>query len=193
MTIYYRLGANMYVNVTNECSCSCVFCIRNISDGVGSADSLWLPREPGLHEMKDAFDNEDLSGVSEIVFCGYGEPMERAADVLALCEHMRQHTKIPLRLNTNGLARLIDPDFHMPSLKILDRISISLNAHNAAEYTRLSRPRFGEAAFDAMLDFARQAKAHTAVTLTVVDTPDGPNIPACQSLADSLGIELRVR
>ena len=56
MTLYYRLGANLYVNVTNLCSCDCVFCIRGGTDGVGSADSLWLEREPTIWELKESFD-----------------------------------------------------------------------------------------------------------------------------------------
>ena len=193
MTIFYRLYENMYVNITNKCSCACVFCIRNGAKGVGGSDSLWLEREPDLDEIKAAFDKENLKTVREIVFCGYGEPMERAGDVIELCKYMRKKSGLPLRINTNGLVKLVHPDFDMSLLKAVSSVSVSLNAHNAADYTRVSQPRFGEPAFGAMLNFAKEAKLYTDVVFTVVDAADGPDIDECRKLADGMGIRLRIR
>ena len=193
MTIFYTLGDALYVNITNKCSCACVFCVRNSRDSVGGSSSLWLPHEPSFSEIKAAFDEADLHIKKEIVFCGYGEPLERPAEVFMLCDYMKSKTSLPVRINTNGLARLISPGFDMEQLKKVNKVSISLNAHNAHEYHRLVNSRFGHAAFDAMLDFAKDAKAYTQVNFTIVDYSGGPDVHECKILADKLDIPLRIR
>ena len=72
MTIVYKVHNNLYVNLTNRCSCSCVFCLRQNRDHMEESDSLWLDHEPTLQEVKDAFAKEDMSQYEEVVFCGYG-------------------------------------------------------------------------------------------------------------------------
>lgn len=81
MTIFYEFEGKLYANITNRCPCSCVFCIRKNGDSVADNDSLWLEHEPSYEEIIKAFDDFDKTGLHELVFCGYGEPMERA-DVL---------------------------------------------------------------------------------------------------------------
>lgn len=75
MNILYEIGDTLYVNLTNRCPCSCTFCIRNESDTVNGHDVLWLEREPTAGEVIDRLCELDLSRYSELVFCGYGEPM----------------------------------------------------------------------------------------------------------------------
>ena len=195
MTIFYRLGQKLYVNITNTCPCDCEFCVRRFADGVGDAGNLWLEREPTLDEIKSAFDNrQDLGQINEIVFCGYGEPMERANDVIKICEYIKAALpEMPVRINTNGLVRLINPSFDIGKLAIADSISISLNADDAEEYTRLTNPRFGIFSYDEMLDFAVSAKNYTSVTFTVVDTLSPERIDNCRRLSTDLGIPMHVR
>jgi len=193
MIIFYTLYGKLYVNITNACSCACIFCIRKGGEGVGSANSLWLLREPSLDEIKAAFDAQNLDAISEIVFCGYGEPMERASAVIKTCEYIRSKCSLPIRLNTNGLVRLIEPDFDMSNLRLFDSVSISLNADDKEEYLRVTKPRFGEKAYYEMLDFAQDAKEFTDVGFTVVDIIGGERIENCQKIAQSMGIPLRVR
>ena len=197
MTIVYQLGNRLYLNITNACSCSCVFCIRNSTDSVGDAASLWLEREPGLEEIKAAVDARSFNGIDEIVFCGYGEPMERADDVIAISQYIKSsssYEKPALRINTNGLVFLMHPGFDVSRLAVVDCVSISLNADDSAEYQRLARPRFGAEAFDSLLSFARQAKAYTTVIFSVVDgTLSVERLENCRRIADEMGVELRVR
>jgi len=193
MTIFYRLGQKLYVNITNKCPCNCTFCIRKFTDSVGDAKSLWLEREPTLDEIKAAFKSrQDLQEISEIVFCGYGEPMERAEDVIEICKFMKS-LKIPIRINTNGLVRLINPAFDISALSAADSISISLNADDAEEYNRLTNPKFGIESYTEMLNFAKLASKHTAVTLTVVDALSPERIENCHRIAESLNLSLMVR
>ncbi|MCL2071298.1 MAG: TatD family nuclease-associated radical SAM protein [Oscillospiraceae bacterium] len=191
-TIFYKLGDNLYVNITNRCSCDCVFCIRKNGDSVGNAATLWLEREPTVEEIKRDFDTQELTGITEIVFCGYGEPMERADDVVELCGYFKTKTTIPLRLNTNGLVKLINEEFDVSRLSVFDFISVSLNADNPVDYQKLSRTVFGEVSFKSMLEFAKDVKKFANVAFTVVDF-NGLDTEKCRIISDSVGIPLRIR
>lgn len=84
----------------------------------------------------------------------------------------------------------------MPELKgRIDTLSISLNAVTAAEYTALCHPAQGEAAYQAMLDFAREATRYVPhVVLTIVDKDkSSEEIETCRQIAAELGVKLRIR
>ena len=196
MNLYYRLGANLYVNVTNMCHCDCTFCIRGRTESVGDAESLWLSREPSLLELKDGFVNrkpEHRDGIREIVFCGFGEPLERAELACDLADFIKSMSTSPLRLNTNGLVQLIEPGFDIRRLSVFDTISISLNADTKEEYLSVTRPAFGIESFDAMLGFAKAAKDLANVQFTIVETLEPSRHENCMKLASELGIPLIVR
>ena len=193
--IAYEVENSLYLNVTNRCSNSCDFCIRNNGDGAYGSDSLWLSREPLVDEIVNAIDERDLSKYKELVFCGYGEPCERLYDLLEVCHRVKAKHDIPIRVNTNGQANLIfgrdtTPDF----CGAIDAVSISLNAPTAEKYDTVTRASFGEKAFDAMLKFAKECKEFGIPTkLTVVDVISKEDIEDCQKLCDEIGIPLRVR
>ena len=197
MTIVYEVGDGLYVNLTNRCPCACRFCIRNNGDGAYGSDSLWLEREPTVEEVCAAVDG-GLKGHREVVFCGYGEPTERLDALVEVARHIRQtHPGTPIRVNTNGLSDLIagEPTAHRFA-GIVDALSVSLNAATAAEYAELCRPKFGLAAYPAMLKFAEEARRHVkdvvfSVVATAGFTPEKE--AACRRIADGLGIPLRVR
>lgn len=195
MTIFYKYGGKLYVNVTNRCPCNCIFCIRQNGDSVGDADSLWLEHEPSLEEIIAAYQASDGSDCDEVVFCGYGEPLERLEIVLDTCRYLRSVSDKKIRINTNGLSDLIHgkPTAHL--LKgLVDTVSVSLNAASAPEYTRVTQPCFGEPAFAAMLRFAGECKESVPrVIFSVVDVISADEIAACHRLADEMGISLRVR
>lgn len=195
MTIFYNFGGNMYINITNGCPCNCVFCIRKNSDSVCDNDSLWLEHEPSFDEIKAAFDKFDKNGVEEAVFCGYGEPTVRVEMLLETAKLIRENTDMKIRLNTNGLVRLIHKDFNISRFKgLLDSVSVSLNAPTPERYNEVTRPSFGEAAFDEMLKFAADMKNLGIQTgFTVVDIISDEEIDECGNLSNKLGIPLRVR
>lgn len=195
MTIFYRFDGQMYINITNGCPCDCVFCLRKNSDSVKDNDSLWLEHEPSFEEITAAFDRFDKTGCTNAVFCGYGEPTVRADMLIKTAEYIRQNSSMKIRLNTNGLVRLIHPEFDVERFRgLIDIVSISLNAPDAKRYNEVTRPHFGEPAFRAMLDFARDMKNMGVETkFTVVDVISEDEIARCRELADSMGIPLRVR
>ena len=187
---------NLYVNITNQCDCSCVFCLRH-KKRMAEDSTLWLQQEPTAEQIKAALEGAPLNFVADIVFCGFGEPTMRL-DVLAeILRFVRQ--KYPdrkTRLNTNGLANLhwqknVAPLFQ----NLLDTVSISLNASNATRYLSLTRAKYGIESFDGMLEFARQCQKYVPnVVMTVVDNvEDEEEIAKCRELCEQRGLHLRVR
>ena len=197
MTVTYRVGEGLYVNLTNRCPCACTFCIRQNGDGVYGSDSLWLEREPTADEVCDSIE-ANLGNCRELVFCGYGEPTERLDALLEVSGRFRKsHPAIPIRVNTNGLSDLIagEPTAHRFK-DLVDTVSISLNAPTAEEYVALCRPKFGAAAYPALLKFAEEVKGFVKdVVLTVVGTKDltSEKEAACRRIAAERGVSLRVR
>lgn len=195
MTIFYKFTGKMYINITNGCPCDCVFCIRKNGDSIEDNGSLWLEREPGFEEVCAAFQAFDRTGISEAVFCGYGEPMVRADLLVETAKYIKENSSMKIRVNTNGLVRLIHKDFDINRFKgLIDSFSISLNAPNAARYNEITKPAFGEKAFDEMLSFAKDVKSLGITTaFTVVDVITPEEIHECEILSEKLGIPLRVR
>ena len=195
MTVFYKFEGKMYINITNGCPCRCVFCLRDNGDSIKDNDSLWLEHEPSYEEIIAAYEAFDKSGISDAVFCGYGEPTVRADMMVRVAQYIKENSDMRIRLNSNGLVKLIHPDFDITSLNgLIDSVSISLNAPDACRYNEVTRPSFGEKSFDVMLDFAREMKNICGnVAFTVVDIISEDEISRCQSLADGMGIPLRVR
>jgi len=201
MTITYEYEGALYVNLTNKCNCSCEFCLRRgkAEGSIYTEDSLWLEREPTRQEALDSFLSRDIPAYREIVFCGYGEPTYRFDDLIWLVDELKARfgdKMPPVRLNTNGHANLIQGRDVCPDMKDrIDTVSISLNAINAPDYVALCHPVQGEAAYRAMLAFAKEAKAYVPnVVMTVVDKDKTTEeIDTCYKIAEELGVTLRVR
>lgn len=190
-------GKNIYVNMTNRCPCSCVFCLRQTKKMM-EGNSLWLKGgEPSVDAIMKIFEPYDLSVINELIFCGYGEPLERLHDVCKLIDLLKnKYPNLKIRVNTNGLANLIYGRDITPKLEgRFDTVSISLNAPDAEEFLALTRSRFGIQSFDALKEFAALAKEHVPnVVMTVVEKvmPE-EKIERCRKICEELGVTLRVR
>jgi len=195
MTILYTIEDSLYINLTNKCPCSCTFCLRQDGEGVQGSNSLWLDHDPSLEEIVAEFEKHDLGSYKQVVFCGFGEPLERLDTVIEVAEYIRSKSSIKIRLNTNGLADLIHKKETAPLLAgKIDAVSISLNAPNKEEYTALARPIFGEESFASLLKFAEGCRKYIGdVTFTVVDMLTKEQLEACKKLADDRDIKFRVR
>ena len=196
MTITYAGRNSIYVNITNRCPCSCVFCLRHNKDHVFGSDSLWLEREPTVEEICRSIDGWDLEKYDEIVFCGYGEPTERLEVLLSVAEYIKSRTKTKIRINTNGLADLIAGEkVAHRLLGLIDSVSISLNATNKEDYLRSVRPKFGIESYDAMLAFARDCTKYVPeVVMTVVDVVTSKEEQElARKICESIGVKLRIR
>lgn len=198
MTIAYPVRSGVYVNLTNRCPCACTFCLRQNGPGVYGSNSLWLEREPTVEETIESIESTLDAETRELVFCGYGEPTERLADMLTICRAVKaKHPTLPIRVNTNGLADLIHGRATANDFKgLVDTISVSLNTDDAEEYLKMCRPKFGAESYGAMKKFASEAaEVVPNVVMTVVDEPvtSKEKQERCRAIAESLGAKLRVR
>jgi len=189
--IAYPLHGNCYLNITSQCTLRCAFCPKyNRSWEVQSYD-LRLHREPTVEEVLEAIG--DPGQYKEIVFCGLGEPTVRLDALLAIARALKSQGA-RVRINTDGLANLREGrDVTAELAEVVDSLSISMNAQDAATYNKHTRPKL-RGAFAAMLEFARLAHERgMAVTLTAIDGLEGVDIAACETIAQSLGVGFRRR
>ena len=198
MTITYQVKNAVYVNLTNRCPCNCTFCLRHNGPGVFGSGPLWLEREPTLEETIESLGQWDYERFREVVFCGYGEPTERLDVLLAAAAHLKERDPaLRVRVNTNGLSDLINGKPTAPLfVGKVDCLSISLNTDDPAEYLSVCRPKFGAAAYPAMLKFTQEAAALLPnVVMTVVGEPitSLEKQDRCRKIAEGLGARLRVR
>lgn len=193
MTITYEIDNNLYVNVTNKCPNACDFCIRTREDAF--EHDLWLEEEPTAEEIIQDIFSRDLSKYRELVFCGFGEPLEKLDEVLAVCKAVKEKAGLRIRINTNGLANKIHQTDVTPRFKsLVDSISISLNAKNVEEYDAICHSSFGIEAYPAILDFTNKCKGYiNDVQLSIVDCLPPADIEECKKIAAGLGVKLKIR
>ena len=186
----------VYINITNDCNCDCVFCLRSMKE-MAKESSLWIEQDPSVEEIIAELDRMPWEYVCEVVCCGFGEPLIRLDTVLAVLRRVKeQHPDVPTRVNTNGLGELEHGcEFAERFAGLLDTISISLNASNAERYLALTRSKFGISSYEAMLAFAEHCKPYVPnVVLTVVEKVENEEeIALCRKICAERGLTLRVR
>lgn len=195
--LVYLLDKKVYINLTNACTNNCVFCIRTIKDDVVGAN-LFLSSEnvdekdviAQLEAMK-----EKLS--SEIIFCGYGEPMLKLDVLKKVAKYIKEHyPNTIIRVNTNGHANLVYKKNVLPELKgLVDKFSISLNGENEEVYNKLSKPNV-EGAYSAVKDFIKEAVKEgfdTTATIVTGYKDYKVDMPKCIEITKELGAKFRER
>jgi len=194
-SIVYWLGNKLYLNVTNRCSNSCYFCFRKFKNGIREFN-LKLEKEPTSEEVIEELRKViNRKSWSEVVFCGFGEPLERLNLVLEVTRWIKKHYWKVVRVDTNGQGYLLNKGRDVvQELKEagVDKVSVSLNAHDKATYNQICKPVF-EDAYENVLEFIKKAKKEgleteaTAVTITEVD------LAKVKELAENMGIKFSVR
>ena len=186
----------VYVNITNDCNCDCIFCLRSMKE-MARESSLWIEHDPSLPEIVEELERLPWQYVREVVCCGFGEPLIRLDTVLSVLRWVKEHhPDMPTRVNTNGLGELEHGYVFADQFAgLLDTVSISLNASNAERYLALTRSRFGISSYEAMLTFAEPCKPYVPnVVLTVVEkVEDAEEIALCRRICAERGLTLRVR
>ena len=196
MSIVYDYYGGLYINLTNKCPNACEFCIRNFTDSLGDADSLVLKEDPTVEEVKEELKRWDVWSYDEVVFCGYGEPTERLPELLELARYIKAKYGRQIRLNTNGLADLIWGRPTAPDLKgVIDAVSVSMNEADAEKYNNLCHPRFGLAAFDAVIKYIEDVKEYVPYVATSVVTHaiSAESLQKCYEKAEQLGVVFKMR
>mgnify|MGYP000847001822 FL=1 len=192
-TLTYEVFRTLYINITNQCSANCVFCIRHIADGVYGYN-LRLSKEPSEEDIIYKLETLDLQKYKEVVFTGFGEPTCRLNMLLFLIKWLQERGAI-IRLDTNGHAALMHPGRNVVAqLKEagLHAVSVSLNAESEEKYVRLCNPLFS-GAYQALIDFSiNSVKAGIQTRMTVVGHAD-IDIDACQRIAVGIGATFKVR
>lgn len=196
--LVYFLYGKCYINITNACTNSCAFCLRNDKDDVKGA-YMWHTAKVTAEDVIKQIEEKKSEIKGEIVFCGYGEPLCKFKDVIKVAEYIKKNLpEIKIRLNTNGHGNHIAGYNIVPELaQVIDSVSISLNAQNEALYDEISKPSF-KGAYSAMLDFAKLcAKARIDTTLSVVSgfKPEvyPLDVQKCEQIAKDMGVKFRVR
>jgi TatD DNase family protein len=189
----YAIRDSLYVNVTNACDARCGFCPRTQDEWEVKGYDLRRPKDPTVEEILAAMG--DLSGVSEVVFCGLGEPTLRL-DVVKRVAAEAKRRGARTRLNTNGHGDLIQRrPIARELVGLVDTVSVSLNAQDRETFERHCPSAFSPDGYTPMLDFIRSARdAGLDVVATVVAPLPGVDVLASRRLAEEgLGVRFRER
>jgi len=197
--LVYFVSGKMYINLTNLCTCSCVFCIRDLNPTVEGVD-MQLPNKRAnadtvISEIKRLSDKIG----SEVTFCGYGEPMLELESLKKVASFIKEnYPDVKIRVNTNGHANLVHKRDVVPELVgLIDSFSVSLNASDAQQYKEITRCSFdAEVGYEGMKNFVKSAVQNgikTSVSVVVGFEGTNVDVDKCQEIAASLGAILRVR
>jgi len=194
-SVVYWLGNSLYLNVTNRCSNSCYFCFRKFKTGIREFN-LKLEKEPTLEEVIEELRKViNRKNCSDVVFCGFGEPLERLNLVLEVTRWVKKHYWKTVRVDTNGQGYLLNKGRDVVrELKEagVDKVSVSLNAHDKETYNQICKPVF-EDAYENVLEFIKKAKEEGLETeATAVRIPE-VDIVKVKELAERIGIKFAVR
>ncbi len=197
--LLYFLDDKPYINMTNACTNSCVFCVRDQKEDVQGAN-LWLDKDNTTsNDVIEQIENniEKVLKSNEIVFCGYGEPLIKIDEVVEICKYLKEkYPNIKIRINTNGHANAIHKrNVALELAPYVDVISISLNGENEEKYNLVSNPKI-ENAYEEVKRFIRacvEEKIYTVATV-VEGVPNYPvDVERCAVVAKSLGAKFRSR
>lgn len=195
----------VYVNLTNACTNSCVFCLREQKDDVCGAE-MWHDDKYTLEDIIEQFNHYMISNsnnlasdhkVKEVVFCGYGEPFLKKDMMKSFAQYLRKnYPEIKIRVNTNGHANAVYKTNIAEEFKdLLDAVSVSLNSDNAEQYKEICQPKI-ENAFEAVKDFLKSCNEVGIKTYASIVTGFDErviNVENCEKIAHELGAEFRNR
>lgn len=188
--------STVYINLTNSCTNSCIFCLRSQKDDVCGKE-MWHDDEYELEDVIEQFQKYSECA-KEVVFCGYGEPFLRKEMMKNFSKYLRKnYPNIKIRVNTNGHANAIYRTNVAEEFKgLLDSASISLNSATEEQYDEICQPKISNA-YESMKDFAKCCvKAGIEVSMSVVtdfDKIHNIDVAKCEEIAKSIGAKFRNR
>ena len=186
----------VYVNLTNSCTNSCIFCLRNQKDDVCGAE-MWHDDNFTLEDVINQFEKYNPRP-KNVVFCGYGEPFLRREMMKEFCKYLRQnYPSIKIRVNTNGHANAIYKTNVAKEFKgLIDSVSVSLNAANEEDYDKICKPKIKNA-YEEVQKFIKacvnEGMEVSASIVTGFDKVHYVDAEECEKVAKSLGAKFRNR
>ena len=220
-TIYFMpcKPSSIYINVTAACLNDCLFCIKRKGGRFFGQELLLGSAKISPEETLSLLTRyRNIDRVSEVVFCGMGEPLLEYSYVLEVSRKVKAvNRELSIRIDTSGLFWSVNPKLDI--LPHIDILSISLNAECQAVYEALCRPKI-ENAYQVLLDFLSAVKdaelsgeytTFPEVRLSIVDTSEWdylpvlgraecrrdsfphPDVSACKRIADSFGWKLAIK
>ena len=185
----------IYINLTNACSNSCVFCLREQKDDVCGAE-MWHDDNYTLEDVIEQFKSYKPTP-KNVVFCGYGEPFLKKDMMKKFAQYLKENNpEIKIRVNTNGHANAIYKTNVAEEFKgLLDEASVSLNSDNSEQYDEICQPKI-ENAYDAVKDFLKcchEAGIKTYASIVTGFDEREINVENCKKIAKELGAEFRNR
>jgi len=193
--IVYWIDNNLYLNITNKCPNNCYFCFRKYKKGIQEFN-LTLQKEPTQEEVTEKLRMTiNRKNWNEIVFCGFGEPLERLDLILEVTKWIKKNYWKTVRVDTNGQGYLLNKGRNVAQeLKNagVDKVSVSLNAHNKETYNQICKPKF-EDAYENILEFIKKAKKEGIETETTAVTTPETNLTKIKELAEKMETKFTVR
>jgi len=193
-SMVYWLGNSLYLNITNRCPNNCYFCFRKFKNGIWGYN-LKLREEPSSNEVIEELRKViNRKNWSEVVFCGFGEPLERLDCIIEVTRWIKKHSGRIVRIDTNGQGYPLNKRRKVvKELKEagVDKISVSLNAHKKETYNQVCKPAF-ENAFENVLEFIEKAREEFDMEITTVTIPE-VDIPKVREIARTLEVRFRIR
>ena len=198
--IYYEHGDGLYVNLTNRCPVLCVFCPKEAWDYDFKGQDLGLDKsEPSIEDLRSGLTDwmSRPKKYAQLVFCGFGEPTMRLAEMIQLAAFARKNWPgLELRLNTVGLGDLIAGRDIIPELKgSLDMVSVSLNTMDREQWVKMPRPapKYKEKGFLAVKDFIERAVKSGLRTRVTGVQGAGADLAAVEEYARQVGAAFLAR
>lgn len=189
----YTYDGVLYLAVTRRCTLHCTFCPKTHGRWIVAGNDLRLDPELDAAQLMAAAEAAGLSQHHHVAFVGLGEPTLRLDVVLEVGRALRARGH-HVRMVTDGLASLRHGTDVTPRLEgALDEVDVSLNAADPIAYAKLCPNVYGPSAHPAVCDFIRAVQRHVPVVKASVVAVPGLDLAACRALAQSLGVELRVR
>ena len=194
-SIVYWLGDKLYLNVTNKCPNNCYFCLRRYKKGIKEFN-LKLEKEPTpeevIEELKPVINRKNWS---EVVFCGFGEPLERLDLVLDVTRWIKKRHWKTVRVDTNGQGYLLNKGRDVVrelNEAGVDKVSVSLNAHNKETYNQICKPEFKDA-YEYVLEFIKKAKEEGLETEATAVTIPEIEITKVKEVAENMEVKFSAR
>jgi len=190
-TLVYDIGNNRYINLCNKCTLRCRFCPKNHDEWSVHDYDLSLGKSPKSLDILAQLG--EVTKFDEIVFCGFGESTLRLKELLFIAAEIKQRGG-RTRLNTDGLANLVYGRNVLPEMaKVIDSLSISLNAQDEATYNTHCLPTLPNS-YQGVREFIALAPTYiNDVQVSAIDGLEGVDIKACQIIAEAAGAKFKPR